>query len=91
MIFVSEPCTQTGIGVTCIPNLILSYSFPRLENSPKHLGMAREEPFIAYQLTHRHSSLGKYIRAYLPREGLGFQEVRKDIRLEGTLELGFEG
>lgn len=47
---------------------------------PKQLGMAQEEPFTVHQLNHRRSCQGKQSWAYLPREGLGFREVRKDIK-----------
>lgn len=58
---------------------------------PRQLGLVQEELFIAHQLTHRHSSQGKYIRAYLPGEGLRFGEVEKEIQYKGMLELGLKG
>lgn len=58
---------------------------------PRQLGLTQKELFIAHQLTHRHSSQGKYIWAYLPGERLRFGEVEKEIQKKVMLELGLEG
>ena len=68
MTFVSEPCTQTGAGGTCVPYPPLSYSFLRLENcGPSswawpggaiHSTSVGPQAFIPGKSTPGHSCLG---------------------------------
>lgn len=68
MTFVSEPRTQMGAGVTCVPYPPLSYSFLRLENGGPsswawpggaiHSASGEPQAFIPGKSTPGHSCLG---------------------------------
>jgi hypothetical protein len=62
-----------------LPILYLKLILPQIEMATQGPDMAQEEPFIARQLSHRHSSQGKHIWADLPGEALEIGEARKDI------------